>query len=131
MQGSAVDPQTSSRRRTTALDIVTVVVMGLSSVATAWSSYQSALWGGLQSESFTRAAGLRVEASEASANASNLMAIDIAVFTSWVDAAGEGEDEGALSPSRHFHYRAWRLPRGVGGRAPHNPPPLGEGVLGG
>lgn len=83
----------SLRRRYPLLDVATVIVMGLSSVATAWSSYQSQLWSGLQSESYTQASGLRVESSRASAAASTLASIDVSVFMSWVDATGRGEDQ--------------------------------------
>jgi hypothetical protein len=85
-------PSASTVKRYPVLEVATVVVMGLSSVATAWSSYQSSLWSGLQSESYTQASGLRVESTRASARAATLTAIDVSVFTSWVDAMGREED---------------------------------------
>lgn len=82
----------TARRRTMVIDIATVVVMGLSSIATAWSSYQASLWSGVQSEAYARASGLRVESSRASGVASTLTTIDVSVFTSWVDATARGEE---------------------------------------
>lgn len=80
-------------RRRTLLEVATVIVMGLSSIATAWSSYQASLWSGVQSEAYAQASGLRVESSRASGVASTLTAIDVSVFTSWVDATARGEEE--------------------------------------
>jgi hypothetical protein len=75
------------------LEVATVVVMGLSSIATAWSSYQASLWSGVQSEAYTRASGLRVESSRSSALASTLTSIDVSIFMGWVDATARGEEE--------------------------------------
>lgn len=90
---TALSPSLASPRRNPILEVATVIVMGLSSVATAWSTYQSQLWSGLQSEAYTQASGLRVESSRASGVASTLTAIDVSVFTSWVDATARGEEE--------------------------------------
>lgn len=80
-------------RRNSWLEVATVVVMGLSSVATAWSSYQASLWSGVQSEAYSRASALRVESSRASAQASTLTAIDVSIFMGWVDAKARDEEE--------------------------------------
>jgi len=47
-------------------EIVAAIMLGVASVAAAWSGYQAALWGGVQSADYVRASGYRVESTKAS-----------------------------------------------------------------
>jgi hypothetical protein len=73
------------RGRSRWIELAAVAVMGLSSVATAWSSYQAALWSGNQSTAYVRASALRVESTRASGRANTLGSLDVATFIAWVE----------------------------------------------
>ena len=47
-------------------EIGAAIMLGVASVAAAWSGYQAALWGGVQSADYVRASGYRVESTKAS-----------------------------------------------------------------
>jgi hypothetical protein len=74
-------------------EIILAVIMGAVALATAWSGYQSARWGGLQTISFSQAGALRTESTRASTAAGQLVQLDIGMFTRWVEAwANDDED---------------------------------------
>ncbi len=73
------------------IELVAVAVMGLSSVATAWSSYQAALWSGVQSTSYGTASALRVESARASETANTHRSLDVATFIAWAEAYARGD----------------------------------------
>jgi hypothetical protein len=67
-------------------EIISAFILGLVTVATAWSGYQSARWGGVQSTLYSRASALRTESTRASTQAGQLQQIDIGLFTNWINA---------------------------------------------
>jgi hypothetical protein len=74
-------------------EILSAIMLGIVAVATAWSGYQSARWGGLQSSLYGQASARRIESTRASTMAGQLTQIDIAIFMNWVDAvANENTD---------------------------------------
>lgn len=82
-------------------------------VASGWSGYQAAIWGGVQATDYSRAAAVRLESARASAAADQLRAIDIAMFMNWVNAYA-GEDARLMKfYERRFRaefqpaFRAW------------------------
>ncbi|MEJ2541270.1 MAG: hypothetical protein P8188_15095 [Gemmatimonadota bacterium] len=85
-------PDPSGHRRDRRLEILTVVVMGLSGVATAWSSYQAALWSGVQAEAYSSASGLRVESTRATATANTQRSVDVAVYMGWIEAYARDDE---------------------------------------
>ena len=68
------------------LETLSVFLLACAGVATSWSSYQAALWGGVQATSYSRASALRIESTRASAAADQQRAIDLAVFVAWLEA---------------------------------------------
>lgn len=74
-------------------EIVLAVLMGVVALATAWSGYQSARWGGVQSTKFSQAGALRSESMRASTVAGQLAQIDIGMFTRWIDAYANGNEK--------------------------------------
>lgn len=91
-EGASVDegsspgePQRQTRWEHLA-EIVITVILALATVATAWSGYQAARWGGVQSTKYSEAGALRVESTRASSAAGQLVQIDIGLFTNWVNA---------------------------------------------
>jgi hypothetical protein len=67
-------------------EIVSVILLGLVTIATAWSGYQSARWGGVQSTKYSEASALRVESTRASTLAGQQTQIDVALFSNWLNA---------------------------------------------
>ena len=69
---SPASPPLSTRQRKPALtrrqhierwfQVITAIMLGVVTVATAWSGYQAARWGGMQSTKYAEASALRVEA---------------------------------------------------------------------
>ena len=72
--------------RTDRLEIVAAALLALATVATAWSGYQASRWNGEQAKAFSRGNAARIESTRASGLADAQTQIDVATFTSWVDA---------------------------------------------
>jgi hypothetical protein len=67
-------------------EILSAIMLGLVAMATAWSGYQSARWGGVQSTKYSEAGALRVESTRASALAGQQIQIDVGLFSNWLNA---------------------------------------------
>jgi len=67
-------------------EVIVTFALALATVATAWSGYQAARWGGEQSASYSQAGALRTESVRASNQAGQLVQIDIGLFTNWINA---------------------------------------------
>ena len=74
-------------------EVIATLVLALATVATAWSGYQAARWGGEQSSSYSQAGALRTESVRASNQAGQLIQIDIGLFTNWVNAFAAGDQQ--------------------------------------
>ncbi len=72
-------------------EVIATLVLALATVATAWSGYQAARWGGEQSSSYSQAGAFRTESTRASNQAGQLIQIDIGLFTNWVNAYAAGD----------------------------------------
>jgi len=68
------------------LELFATVLLAIAAVATAWSSYQSARWSGVQAIDFSRANAARVESTRAATEAGQATQIDVLTFTQWVNA---------------------------------------------
>ncbi len=68
------------------VELVATVLLALATVATAWSGYQATRWNGEQAKAGARANATRIESTKAAALANTQTEIDVATFTSWVDA---------------------------------------------
>lgn len=68
------------------LELLATVLLAIAAVATAWSSYQSARWSGVQAIDFSRANASRVESTRASTEAGQFEQVDVLTFTQWVNA---------------------------------------------
>jgi hypothetical protein len=67
-------------------EIIATIVLAIATLATAWSGYQAARWGGVQSTSYSQAGALRTESTRASTQAGQLAQVDIGIFTNWINA---------------------------------------------
>ncbi len=73
-------------------EILSAVLLSAVTIGTAWSGFQSAQWGGIQSTLFSRASSLRVESTRASTLGGQLATIDIIIFDGWVNAYAKGDE---------------------------------------
>jgi hypothetical protein len=74
-------------------EILAILILATATLATAWSGYQSARWSGVQAADYSRAGATRVESSRASAIAGQQMQIDIGLFTNWINAYADNNQQ--------------------------------------
>jgi hypothetical protein len=82
---------------------VATVLLAVAAVATAWSSYQAARWTGEQAKAAGRTNALRIDAARAQGLSEAQKQVDVATFTSWVDAYARDERELAA-----FYFKRFR-----------------------
>jgi TRAP-type C4-dicarboxylate transport system permease small subunit len=75
------------------VEIVATVLLAVAAVATAWSSYQATRWNGEQTKAASRTNAIRIDAARAQGLAEAQTQVDVATFTSWVDAYARDETE--------------------------------------
>ena len=87
---NAVTPEEGARpfvsRREKRLEIITVVILGLAALSTAWSGYQASLWDGIQSSYYSQAGGARTNAAQQRTAANQFRLADLSVFENYIDA---------------------------------------------
>jgi hypothetical protein len=81
----------------------TAIMLGIVAIATAWSGYQSARWGGVQGDQTARAAALRTESTRASILGGQTTQIDLALGLQWINAFAAGDAE-----LENFYYERFR-----------------------
>jgi hypothetical protein len=81
----------TAEQRPHRLETVATILLALSAVATAWSTYQSASWRGQQASQTARSTAARIQSSQAGTRGGQLTQIDIATFVQWVDATAKGD----------------------------------------
>jgi hypothetical protein len=104
-------------RRERLLELYAILLLSLTTLATAWSGYQAARWSGEQSQSFARASTMRIKAQSQSTLAGQLRIDDLVMFNSWLDAHEAGDRELAAIYRRRFRpafvpaFEAWTAQR--------------------
>jgi hypothetical protein len=94
-------------------ELIAVVLLAIATLGVAWSGYQSARWGGVQSTSYTEASGRRVESTRAAARANTEITVDVSLFTSWLDSYAREDTELADFYAERFRdefkiaFEAW------------------------
>jgi len=84
-------------------ETLSAILLGLVTIATAWSGYQAARWGGEQSTLYTDALSLMIDSTRAATEASQLIQVDIALFLNFANAYAAGNEELAT-----FYYERFR-----------------------
>jgi hypothetical protein len=74
-------------------EMLSALLLGLVTLATAWSGYQAARWGGVQSILFADALGTLVESARVSAAADQLAEVDVSLFVEYFNAYAAGDKE--------------------------------------
>jgi hypothetical protein len=84
-------------------ETISAILLGLVTIATAWSGYQAARWGGEQSTLYTDALSLMIDSTAAATEANQLTQVDISLFINYVNAYAAGDEELAT-----FYYDRFR-----------------------
>jgi hypothetical protein len=106
------------------LELAAVLLLSLTTLATAWSGYQAARWSGEQSALYARASALRVQAEQQHTAAGQLRIDDLVLFDDWLDARTSGNERLAAIHARRFRpafrpaFRAWLAQRPLTRGAP-------------
>lgn len=72
-------------------ELLATILLAVAAVATAWSSYQSARWSGVQANDYSAANAARIESTRAATEAGQETQVDVLTFSQWVDAYAKGE----------------------------------------
>ncbi|MBN8866454.1 MAG: hypothetical protein J0H98_02770 [Solirubrobacterales bacterium] len=72
-------------------ELLATILLAVAAVATAWSSYQSARWSGVQANQYSAGNAARVESTQLSTEAGQKTEVDVLTFTQWVDAYSTGD----------------------------------------
>ena len=75
------------------VEVGAAILLAVSAVATAWSSYQATRWNGEQAKMSGSVNKTRLEAARASDLANAQQQVDVATFSSWVDSYARGDAE--------------------------------------
>ena len=75
------------------LELFATLILAITTVATAWSGFQSTLWSGEQSALYAQAASARTESVKVDSEALTNRLADLTIFTNWLDAFATGETE--------------------------------------
>jgi hypothetical protein len=95
------------------LEFGAVLLLALTTLATAWSGYQAARWSGEQSQHYARTSAMRIKAQQQQSEAGQLRIDDLLYFNGWLDARRSGNSELATIYRRRFRpefvpaFRAW------------------------
>ena len=99
------------------LEILAILLMSVTTLATAWSGYQAARWSGEQSQSFARASAVRIKAQQQTTAAGQTRIDDLLYFNGWLNAREAGDRDLANLYQRRFRpefvpvFRAWLAQR--------------------
>jgi hypothetical protein len=75
------------------IELISVILIALTAVFTAWSAFESSKWGGVMSIDFSAANAARTESVRASDEANRQITVDVGLFTSYADALAADEDD--------------------------------------
>ena len=70
-------------------ELIVAVILGLATLGSAWSAYQSALWGNMQSFRLAEASGAGRRAGEKAVYANQLRGADLLLFQAYIRAVSE------------------------------------------
>ncbi len=91
-------PSTSAGWR----ELVAVILLSVTAIATAWSGFQASKWSGEMSISFSKASTARLEASRADGNANRQLTIQVQLYTQWIGAMASGDIDQARYLAERF-----------------------------
>lgn len=121
------EPARPPRHHRETHELIAVILLSLVAVLTAWCGFQSAQWGGDSSVAFAEASAARIDAANHESEARAAREIDLAIYTQWVIAQANGDQELAdyisarFSPEFEPAFEAWQAD-GMQERSPFRMP---------
>lgn len=88
-------PPSVRRWLNTHFELVSIVIMSLTAILTAWSGFQGARWTTIQTDTYALATDAQAESVRASNTADEQLSIDLVVFTSWLSERNGGNTDAA------------------------------------
>lgn len=87
------DEQGSAQSPSDWVGLLSIVLLSITAIVTAWTGFQASKWGGAMSISFTQAGAARLEASDLTAEADRWRSLQVNSFSEWLVAESEGDQE--------------------------------------
>lgn len=122
------EPSKAENRRAAIADAAAAVVLSVAALLTSWASFQSALWDGEQAANYTRAGTARVQASLLATENGQSEAVDLVLFTQWLNAYADKDERlenfyyERFRPEFRRAFDVWRSEQPLhNARAPHSP----------
>ena len=84
------------------VEVAATVVLSLAVLVSAWSAYQAARWGGIQSANASQYAGHLIESSEVSTLIETQLEIDSQAMSTWLIMAAEDNEQGMRLVEERF-----------------------------
>lgn len=84
-------------------DNAAALLLALAALATAWSSYEASVWGGVQASRYTQSFVMRSKAMAASNEVDRHRMVDALMFTKWLEASVDRRE--ALENYYELHFR--------------------------
>ncbi len=78
-------PHTTRRWLNRNFELISVIVMSITAILTAWSGFQGARWTAIQTDRYAEATDAQAESVRASNAAEEAVSIDLVVYMSWLD----------------------------------------------
>ncbi|MFB8190167.1 hypothetical protein ACFC14_12625 [Microbacterium sp. NPDC055988] len=106
-------PAPAHDRKYGVLEVSTVLLLSITAVITAWCGFEASKWGGEMSIAFSQASSARVQAASAESTAQAARQYDLTIYTEWVLAEREGQDdlvefiEARFTPEFAAAFDAW------------------------
>ncbi|MFZ4065949.1 MAG: hypothetical protein ACOYKF_00275 [Phenylobacterium sp.] len=88
--------------RSRRLDTIASIMLAAAGVASAWATYQSSLWGGVQASSYANASAKVTEAARLELRAGQRNGMDTALYMAWMSAAAKNDRELMTFYERRF-----------------------------
>lgn len=79
--------------RTERRDLVTVLLLSVTAILTAWAGFQASQWGGEESIAFSRASSERIAAVRLESDANRTQTVQVGLFTAWLQAYQGGDTQ--------------------------------------
>jgi hypothetical protein len=81
----------TGQERIDRLEIVSAVVLSVAALGSSWAAFEAGVWDGEQAAHYTRSESLRVQASRTALEGDTVAAIEVQMFTAWLQAKVRNE----------------------------------------
>lgn len=84
------------------IGLLSIILLSVTAIVTAWSGFQASKWGGAMSISFTQAGAARLESATLAAEADRRRAMQAGTFATWLVAEAQGDEKTAQELESRF-----------------------------